>query len=158
MQLSTDGGTPNEAHTVNEEEKVDWLRDAAALALMAGIRLGVPVIVLFVIGYQAFRAEQRRQRLLINGCGGADSEVWGGLTGVGTRRRCWEVKRCPQDVRGSCPAFKSPDLPCWQAIKVVNGGRIKSECIRCVQFLSGPQVVLPKNQLVIRGGMVQKQG
>ena len=37
---------------------MDWLRDAAELALMAGVRLGIPVIVLFVLGYQALRHQK----------------------------------------------------------------------------------------------------
>ena len=27
---------------------------------------------------------------------------------------CWEMLRCPEEIRNECPAFKHQDLPCWQ--------------------------------------------
>jgi len=27
---------------------------------------------------------------------------------------CWEMFRCPEEVRNECPAFKYRSLPCWE--------------------------------------------
>ena len=27
---------------------------------------------------------------------------------------CWEMFRCPQEVRNECPSFKYRSLPCWE--------------------------------------------
>jgi MerR family transcriptional regulator/heat shock protein HspR len=26
---------------------------------------------------------------------------------------CWKIKSCPENVRGSCPAYGATDRPCW---------------------------------------------
>jgi MerR family transcriptional regulator, heat shock protein HspR len=26
---------------------------------------------------------------------------------------CWSIKECPDEIRRACPAFQSPDAPCW---------------------------------------------
>jgi hypothetical protein len=30
------------------------------------------------------------------------------------KKPCWEMLRCPQEIRNECPAFKHQGLPCWQ--------------------------------------------
>ncbi len=37
-----------------------------------------------------------------------DMGFWEGKT------TCWEMFRCPQEVRDECPAYKYRELPCWQ--------------------------------------------
>jgi hypothetical protein len=27
---------------------------------------------------------------------------------------CWEMFRCPEEIRSECPAFKYRSLPCWE--------------------------------------------
>ena len=27
---------------------------------------------------------------------------------------CWEMFRCPEEIRDQCPAFRSRGLPCWE--------------------------------------------
>jgi len=40
---------------------------------------------------------------------------------------CWEMLRCPEEIRDECPAFKHQDVPCWQIegtyTKLCEGGR-----------------------------------
>jgi len=40
---------------------------------------------------------------------------------------CWEMLRCPEEIRDECPAFKHQDMPCWQIegtyTKLCEGGR-----------------------------------
>ena len=40
---------------------------------------------------------------------------------------CWEMLRCPEEIRNECPAFKHKGLPCWQIegtySKLHGGGR-----------------------------------
>jgi len=27
---------------------------------------------------------------------------------------CWEMFRCPEEMRAECPAYRHQDLPCWE--------------------------------------------
>ena len=48
--------------------------------------------------------EEAKGRLLVEpGLG-----FWSGKT------PCWEMFRCPQEVRSECPSFKYRSLPCWE--------------------------------------------
>ena len=48
--------------------------------------------------------EEAKGRLLVEpGLG-----FWEGKT------PCWEMFRCPQEVRNECPSFKYRSLPCWE--------------------------------------------
>ncbi len=48
--------------------------------------------------------EEAKGRLLVEpGLG-----FWAGKT------PCWEMFRCPQEVRNECPSFKYRSLPCWE--------------------------------------------
>ncbi len=41
---------------------------------------------------------------------------------------CWRMLRCPRAIRDVCPAFKHPELPCWEIegtyAKLVKRGKI----------------------------------
>lgn len=51
-------------------------------------------------------------------------------------KKCWQVRKCGDSQRLSCPAFKSRWLPCWVAVRL---GRSVQQfsCLSCLQCLRG---------------------
>lgn len=41
--------------------------------------------------------------------------------------QCWAIKHC-NDL--GCPAFRHPELPCWEATQVTKN-RVREECLAC---------------------------
>lgn len=120
-----------------------------ATALAVTVQLGVPVVVLFVIGYLAYLESGRRDPRPARpgaSAGGQGSPNAGergkgdGLPmagGEGMRQHCWQLKGCRPQERDSCPACRHVDLPCWQARKAACG-RLEADCINCELFLAPP--------------------
>ena len=116
---------------------MELLKDVVEAAWVAVVQLGIPVAVLFFIGYRIHQRDRHR-----HGTGGprrCSVSRTAGQTPTGNRenRACWQVKQCPPDGRGSCPAYNNQDLPCWQVMKA-SPGRLKCECVGCEMFLSLP--------------------
>lgn len=116
-------------------DAAQWVADLGRWALVLAAKLGLPVAVLFALGYALYR---RYPRLTPRGAGWlpylATGRSPGG--GYGRPRPCWEVRACPREMREGCPAFQQPEMPCWQAIKVASGGHIDSRCFECSLLLS----------------------
>ncbi len=110
-----------------------------ATALAVTIQLGVPVAVLFVIGYLAYLEAGRRDRRTVRQSTGGQGRgpALAKAVADGSRRPCWQMKHCRADQRATCPACRRVDLPCWQARKVVCG-RLEADCIDCELFLAPP--------------------
>ncbi len=113
------------------------LEVVGAWVLALTVKLGIPVVILFVLGYALYRRhpsgnDTRAGRSLA--CP-ADSHTF---IPKGRKRplRCWEVRHCPPEMRDPCPAYRQPQLPCWQAIKQASRGRIQSRCLGCSLLLS----------------------
>ncbi len=120
-----------------------------ATALAVTVQLGVPVAVLFLIGYLAYLEGGRRDPRTARPGAGARGQASPGADGLGTGagrpmavgagnwRQCWQVKRCRPERRQSCPACRNAGLPCWQARKAACG-RLEADCIDCELFLAPP--------------------
>ncbi len=107
----------------------DWLETTGVWVLAAMVKLGVPVVALFALGYLVYR----RPRLDAQTRPGGKpySYLWGAR-----RKRCWEVRGCPPQTLEKCPAYWRPDVPCWRVLKETYGGRIQSKCLSCGLLLS----------------------
>ncbi len=46
---------------------------------------------------------------------------------------CWEVIGCREERRKSCPAYRHPEIPCWQHFRGAYG-ELRGSCIRCSVF------------------------
>lgn len=111
-------------------QMVQWAASLGAWTLVIIAKLGIPVAILFALGYALYRRHPGR---------GQYEEDRGRLQGSrasGKRKACWEVRGCPPEMRASCPAFQEPDIPCWQAVKQASGGHIASRCFECSLLLS----------------------
>lgn len=100
------------------------------------VRFGIPVVVLFAIGYLAYRF-QRRPGAAFDRAGTEELSDFNHGKIVPQRLRpshCWEIKGCPLAKRASCPAYNRRYLPCWMALKLANGGHLNHECLNCPLF------------------------
>ena len=117
------------------------LADVVSTALQVSVQLGLPVIVLFVIGLLSHRstaASLSRPVLEMEGgrggsgrSGGEGDSRSGEATGASSEEMVCEGKDSP------CPATQRSDLPCWQAAKL-SLGRLKSDCVDCERFVAPP--------------------
>lgn len=48
---------------------------------------------------------------------------------------CWEIRRCPTNIKNSCSAFKEPNKPCWEITKGSCSENSK-DCDHCIVYLS----------------------
>lgn len=115
---------------------MEIVESAMASALIVAIQLGMPVSILFIIGYLAYRSEGRDRAGQL-GSGIDEFAVSSLRADTRVAVPCWEKLRCPPERRLSCPAHERPDLACWQAMKE-SLGRLQSECLNCERFVAPP--------------------
>ncbi len=49
---------------------------------------------------------------------------------------CWEIKRCPNEIRNSCPAYFDYEKPCWLNKEKLQGECATNECRECEVYNS----------------------
>ena len=107
---------------------MEMLLAAARLTLAVTVRLGIPVLALCGLGLLLYHSTHRRSsRSVAN-----RRSVEGG--GNGQKACCWLGRRCLPAVRDGCPAFKHPEMPCWQVTKTP-AGSLRTECLSCTLLL-----------------------
>ncbi len=111
------------------------------LALVALVVLGFVIYGVFLgLAVLARGLAVLWLRVMVSESGAAT--LAGGPTGGAVHPRgersethCWEMKRCPEEARRSCPAHARPDLPCWLAcMQASDELRLKSSCMACQLF------------------------
>ena len=106
--------------------------DALIVLGMFLLRIGLPIILLFALGYGLQKKMQPQD---------ADKPIWrtAGASILPFRQppatlsssvRCWDVKHGDLTVCAQCPAYASPDLPCWLA-RQAGGVALRDECHTC---------------------------
>ncbi len=97
------------------------------------VRIGLPLAITFGIGIWA----ERKFRL------SAQMEEAARLAQAALDRRskiipmkCWAIKGC-NDL--GCPAFRHPELPCWEATQVAKN-TVREECLACKLYRPRRQV------------------
>ena len=119
---------------------MDGIGDAAVIAGMFILRLGVPLAITLAVGYLLLRLDRKWQ-----------AEAWaewkssqleeeeqagqaaGRVTSPAAGQLCWDLKDCSQAVREQCSAFKQPNIPCWLARRRAEG-RLPAACYDCELF------------------------
>ena len=113
------------------------LEVVGAWALALTVKLGIPVVILFLLGSALHQRNQTGRRAPAGRPLGQPGTGHTSVPKVKRRSvRCWEVRDCPPETRDPCPAFRQRQLPCWQAIKQASGGYIQTKCLGCSLLLS----------------------
>ncbi len=116
---------------------MEGLENAARLLLGIIILSGIPVVMLFVLGYWL-----RGYRFRSTGEGRArggipielaiDEEQDSAQARV-RRSHCWQINHCPMVRRVNCPAYTRSYLPCWLAIQLA-GYEQRHDCANCALY------------------------
>ena len=117
-------------------DEMEAIQESIGSLLVIGIVLGIPIAMVFIVGSYLYWAGRSDPLNTWNRAGRLRGFGPDGTHYRGQQPRCWQMKHCPPERRGACAANTHPDLPCWQAAKIANGGRIKAECTNCELFLS----------------------
>lgn len=117
---------------------METLASIFSTAMAVVVQLGVPVVVIFIMGYTTERATRRRsdpqrnqppegshrERLLA--WLASDEKTGQVVSQTGLSRPGVPVAR---------PPFLESELPCWQTAKSTSG-RLRGECLGCGAFLA----------------------
>ena len=109
---------------------------AARFILGITILSGIPVVLLFVLGYWLRGRTTASAGGLLGQLALSGPIVGDGLGTVQDHMRrphCWQIKRCPTIKRLNCPAYRRSYLPCWLAIQL-ECGEVKHECHNCTLY------------------------
>ena len=111
-------------------------------ALAVVVILGLPIVILFVVGWYIHWVGRRRSLLASSGRARGASRSLHSRSKQGPQPRCWEIKHCPQSMKNACPAFLHPDVACWQAKKVANGWKtVSKDCVGCQLYAAAAGAV-----------------
>ncbi len=110
------------------------LADVLGLLALLALRIGVPLLVIMSLSYVAYRwlgAEERKPaqpaaeapRVSLGGPAPIARVLYAGA-------HCWDIKKCPADLKATCPAYARPELPCWLAVQMKTG-HLRNDCPDC---------------------------
>ncbi|MCL4535164.1 MAG: hypothetical protein M1370_08425 [Bacteroidetes bacterium] len=113
---------------------MEGLENAARLILGMAIVSGIPVMLLFVLGYwlrgdRALTSGPLLQGLALEGVTIREDERDSAKERI-RRTHCWELMQCSMAKRLNCPAYARSYLPCWLAIQMACG-EMKHQCRNC---------------------------
>jgi hypothetical protein len=107
-----------------------------ALLTLIGITFGLPVALLFLVGYVLRHRRSRDEAMF-----GTDERLTAGLhlvrdsaRGYAPKVACWELRGCSLAKRDKCPAYNRTYLPCWLAVQLANGGHLERACVDCLIY------------------------
>lgn len=114
---------------------MEGLESGARLIVGVGILSGIPVMLLFLLGYwlrgdRAIIGDALRRRLKMEEPAVIKEDEQDSAKERIRRTRCWQVMNCPMTKRLDCPAYARSYLPCWLAIQLAYG-EMKHDCRSC---------------------------
>jgi len=115
--------------TVWKIVKMEGISEVLVIIGMFALRLGVPLLIILVVGYLLRRLDSRWEAE-------ARAEAQ-------TRREmeaalqipCWEDKGCPPEDYRQCPGYQYSHLPCWLA-RLRAQSRLPADCPDCPRYAS----------------------
>lgn len=110
---------------------LEWIDVFTTIALGLFMRFGIPLILTAVLVFWLRRLDTRWQD---------EAEEMRRIQLKETMAHwtpCWEIRKCPPQLRESCPAYQHRDLPCWQAWREA-AGRLPDRCVDCIVFRNAP--------------------
>jgi hypothetical protein len=119
---------------------VEILTNTALVVAMFALRFGVPLLIMFGVGYwlrrldDKWQAEARARRATEL----ARQELASGERHIELLKvidpPCWVTKDCPPEARSRCPACRFSDVPCWLA-RYRMTHELPADCFSCPRFV-----------------------
>jgi len=102
------------------------------------LRLGIPLLITFGVGYWLRRLDAKWQVEMLARRAVQETQPEAEQKPDFKRYKviaqpCWEVKGCPESVYSQCPAFQQPEIPCW-LVRYQTEGRLPAHCYHCKMF------------------------
>lgn len=107
---------------------MDWLTPSLAIVLGVLLRITIPIAVTIILVIVFKRLDERWKKA-------ADSD--GPATVQAKNVGCWEINKCPAELRAQCEAYANPDIPCWQVFRE-DDGMLRERCLGCDIFKHAP--------------------
>lgn len=121
----------------------EWLQVPMIVGMFL-LRLGIPLAITLAVGYWLRKLDAKWEAEAV-----ARREQAGQSTFRRTpyaraeidinkiiRERCWDINKCPQMVKVECPAWKQPNLACWEA-RTNTEGHLPEKCHNCELYEKG---------------------
>ncbi len=99
-------------------------RDFLVIAYMLVLRIGVPILLVLMVGLWLERWLEERE---------VEAPLHPIPHSIPVARHCWEMKRNRDTEQAKAVSAQRPDLPCWLALQV-NGRGVKEMCYTCPIF------------------------
>ncbi len=117
------------------------------------LRIGIPLLITFGVGYflrrldarwerearqEATRPQPRPAPHLDLSLPTANRGLPAPLAAAGAdhfHQPCWDLRDCEPQQRQNCPAALHPEMPCWLTRREMEG-KIPEACVHCVLFTS----------------------
>jgi hypothetical protein len=114
---------------------MDGPLEAAVVAGMFFLRIGVPLIITLAVAYFLRRLDAKWQAEAWADWEASHSpeEVIAEAKPLQPSEPCWSLKGCDEASRANCAAPKQPNIPCWLARRR-SEGNLPAECYNCAQF------------------------
>jgi hypothetical protein len=109
--------------------------EAAVIAGMFLLRIGVPLGVTLIVAYFLRRLDAKWQAEAWADWEAShlQEEIIAEARPLQPSEPCWSLRGCDETARANCAAPKQPDIPCWLARRR-SEGNLPAECYNCSQF------------------------
>jgi len=116
---------------------MEWLLGIGYIAGLFVLRIGVPLAIIFGLGYglrrldakwQAEAMAQHATELAKQAEAAPNIEII-----KITDPPCWRTNDCPRSDFDQCAAYNNPDTPCWLA-RFRPEGHLPAKCYLCPRF------------------------
>ena len=94
------------------------------------IRFGIPIIITAVVILLLKQLDKQWQSE-------AESSQAKLATAKAKNIGCWDINKCPPELRAKCNAYAHPDTPCWQVFRE-SSGQLQEKCLLCKVFKKAP--------------------
>lgn len=123
-------------------------QQAALVALMFILRIGVPLAITLGVGYWLRRLDKKWQAEAASrqATALAQREIERQPSAriiEPPKEPCWQMHQCPEATRDCCPAFLNTRVPCWMA-RYLTGGRLPAKCYGCALFVPRRRQLIEK--------------
>jgi hypothetical protein len=125
---------------------MEWLQDVAFVVGLFILRIGVPLAIIFGLGYGLRQLDAKWQAEAMAEKATDLARQAGLEPNIELIKiidpPCWLTNDCPKSNFVQCAAYKNPDTPCWLA-RYRAEGQLQSRCYLCPRFVPREKSTVP---------------
>jgi len=125
---------------------MEWLLEIGYIAGLFVLRIGLPLVIIFGLGYGLRRLDARWQAEAMaqhatDLAKQAEAEPNIEIIKI-IDPPCWVTNNCPKSDFVQCAAYKNPGTPCWLA-RYRAEGHLPARCYLCPRFAPRTKTTSP---------------